>query len=199
MTVSFEYDDAAAAQGDREPISTGPYVGKFTHAAYLSNAEGSEGIEFTFEGPGQGTARFKLWTKSKEGKKTVGYNQLQAIQFLFNLKGLKSATGKVQAWNDTTGKFEEVDGDVFPELCEKPIGVVLQKEHTSKKSGGDSFRFNLVGQFQPETRLTASEIKEHVTKPTKIDKILKGLKDKDSRKNAPTETAQPSMGYEGME
>lgn len=195
MGITFEYDDKAAGSADREPMTTGAYVGTFTRVAYISTDEGAEGLEFEFEGPGQGKAQFNIWTKSKAGEQTFGYNQLQALMYLMGVKSLKSQPGKVRSYVD--GKWEEVEGERFPDLENKPVGVVLQKELTSKKSGGDSFRWNLVGQFQPETRLTASELKDRVNKPAKLDKILRNLKDKDSRKNAAAEPAQPSMGAEG--
>jgi single-strand DNA-binding protein len=193
MSVTFDYDDSAAGGADREPMTTGAYIGKFTRAAYIETDGGAKGIEFEFEAPGQGTAQFTVYMVSKEGKQTFGYNQVQALQFLMGVKGLKSQTGKVRKYVD--GKWEEVDGERFVDLEGKPIGVVLQKELTTKNGGGDSFRWNLAGQFQPETKLTASELKERVSKPEKLGKLLKNLKDKDSRKHrVDAEPSQPALG-----
>lgn len=195
MGISFEYDDQAAGSADREPMTTGPYVVKFTSVAAVEEDSGAEGLEFEFDAPGRGTGSFKVYTKSKEGKQTFGYNQVMALMYLMGVKTLNSVRGKVNGWVDQ--KREEIDGDRFPALEDKLVGIVLQKELTTKKSGGESYRWNLVGQYQPETKLTASELKDRVVKPEKLAKILKSLKDKDSRKNATAEPAQPSMGADG--
>jgi hypothetical protein len=127
-----------------------------------------------------------------------GKAQVDAIMFLLGLKSLKSVPGKVQRWVDNDkGEREkmEVDGRVFPDLCNRSIGIVLQKELYSKKaSSGDGQRMSLYGLFQPETKLMMSEIKERKSKPEKLDRLLKGLKTKDTRKAPEAEPSQPAIG-----
>lgn len=142
-------------------------------------------------------ASSQLWTRKEDGSNAFGMNFVQSIMMMFGLRGLKSAPGKIMQWDDDAGQRVEVDGETFPELCSKRIGLVLQKELTSKKSGGDSYRMNLYGVFNHETKLTVGEIRERKTTPAKLDKLLKSLKDKDSRKATTTEPAQPAMAPTG--
>jgi hypothetical protein len=117
---------------------------------------------------------------------------VQAAMFLMGVKSLKTTTGKVSKWSEAEGKRVEEDGDVYADLCGKPIGIVLSKELYTTQKGSDATRLNLEGLYQPETRLTMTEIKEKKTVPVKLDRLVKGLKVKDSRTKG-AEPAQPSV------
>lgn len=198
MTIEYNYNEQSAVKADDAAsriAEQGPYVGKFVRAeAVLSARTGTHGIAFAFEAPGQGTTDFTLWTQKEDGTPIFGMNMVNAIMFLIGVKSLKSAPGKVERYDEEARARVEVDGDVFPDLCNKPIGIVLQKELYSKDSGGDGSRMNLYGLFQPETKLMMSEIKERKTTPVKLERLLKGLKVKDGRKAVANEPAQPSLG-----
>ena len=190
MTISFEYDDEAAGKADRVGIDAGPHIGKFTSVNSMKSREKqTEGMHFEFESSDGSTTGFDLWTQERTWQ---GYNQMMAMMTILGLRGLKSVTGKYEAWVD--GKREEVTGETFPELCGKDIGLVFQKELYSKGDGSDGARYGLVGVFHPTTRLTASEIRERKTTPEKLDKIVRGLKVKDTRKPRAEEPSQPSVG-----
>lgn len=196
----FEFDSEAVAKADKAADrinESGPYIGKFTRVAAVKTDSGARGLEFEFENAAGGDARFTVYTHSgKTGERTFGYDQVQALMLLLGAKELRAEPGKVRAYIEGQG-WGEKDGLVYPALQNKPVGVVLQKELTTKSSGGDSYRWNLYGQFQPETRLTASEIRERKTRPEKLEKILKGLRDKDARKTHAAEPSQPSVGISG--
>lgn len=193
----FNEEQAAKADDIANRIDTsGAYVGKFLRAEATVSQSGTEGIVFEFDGGSSGRGEFTLWTRKEDGSTAFGMNFLQSIMLMLGLRGLKSAPGKVMKWSDDANARVEEDGEVFPDLVGRSIGIVLQKELTTKRSGGDSYRLNLYGVFHHESRLTASEIKERKTTPMKLDKLLKGLKDKDSRK-ASAEPTQPSMTAAG--
>lgn len=198
--ISYDYDEANAVKADDAAsrlTDNGAFVGVFKSAeAVKSDKTGTHGIAFVFDSPGNGNAEFTLWTRKADGSDVFGKAQVDAIMFLMGLKGLKGVTAKVQRWaeNDKGDREKmEVDGKVFPDLCNRPIGVVLQKELYSGKNGSGE-RMNLYGLFQPETKLMMSEIKERKTTPVKLERLLKGLKTKDSRKAQADEPAQPAIG-----
>lgn len=194
---SFDEDSAVKADSAASRINEGGgYIGTFSRAEKVTAQSGTTGIFFQFEQKGGGDASFTLWTKKENGESAFGKSFVDSLMFHFGLRALKAAKGKVEQWVDSDkGRVkEEVDGTVYPELCNKLIGVVLEKELTSKKNGADSFRFNLVGLFGPDTKLMMSEIKERKSKPEKLDRLLKGLKVKDSRKAQAAEPGQPSIG-----
>jgi len=198
MTINYEYDENAASHADdiaNRITDNGMFVGVFKRAEAVTAGTGATGIKFEFEAPGGGTTTFALYGHRADKSVIFGWNLIQAAMCIMGLKGLKSKPGKVQVYNEDTKKPEEVDGDVFPELIGKPIGIVMQKElYTRDDNGADATRVNLYSFFHPETKFTASEIREHAKEPLKFAKIMKGLKTKDSRKSHAGEPAQPAMG-----
>ena len=199
MTVNYEYDPDAASKADdvASRIDTsGPYIGQFKLAHSITSSKGTEGLAFEFTSPGGGSASFTVYTRKEDGTPTFGNNQLQAMMGILGLRGLRSVEGKFEAWDNDTGKRVEVGGDTFPDLVGRDIGLVLQKEKYTKNNGQEGFRMNLFGIFHPVSRLTSSEIKERKTSPEKLEKMLRGLKDKDSRRVVEPETPQPNVGGE---
>lgn len=197
MTVNYDYDPDAAGKADdvASRIDTsGAYKGQFKLVHAMTSSKGTEGLHFEFQSPGGGSASFDVYTRKEDGTPTFGNNQVQAMMTILGLRGLKSQPGKFEAWDNDEGKRVETDGEVFPELCGKEIGLVLQKEKYTKNNGQEGFRMNLYGIFDAGSMLTASEIKEKKVKGEKLEKMLRSLKDKDSRKPVAAETPQPSVG-----
>lgn len=196
--MEFSFDEESLTGADRNAAritDSGAYVGEITRVAAVYADAGWEGVDIDFKSASGGEVTIGVVTKSTEGTEPYGMDQVKALMYLMGVKPpMKPVPGKVRKYID--GKFEEVDGDTFPQLCGKPIGVVVQKELKSKKNGQDSYRWNLYGQFDPVTKLTASELRDRVGpgKGTKLEKMLRGLKDKDSRKAKTAEPSQPSMG-----
>lgn len=201
---NYAYDEKGAIRADDAASrlsENGPYVGVLTKAQGTVSAEkGTRGVILGFDSPGQGNAEFTLWTKSADGVEYFGKAQLDAIMFLVGIKGtLKAQAATVEDWVDVGGKREkqEVEGKIYPELIGKHLGIVFQKELYSTNKGATGERINPVGFFQPETKLMMSEIKERKTTPVKLDRLVRGLKTKDSRKAQAAEPAQPSVAGDG--
>lgn len=197
-STSYSYDEEAAGRADNvaNRIDTSDaYIGRFKSVnAMKSERTGTKGVHFEFEAPGGAVTNFDLWTEKDDADKTklFGYSQLMAIMAIMGLKGLKSVKGKYDGFVD--GKRAEVEGEVFPELTNKDIGLVLQKELFTKQDGKESYRMNLFGIFHPTSRLTSTEIKEGKRTPEKLEKMLRGLKTKDSRTAVAAEPSQPNVG-----
>lgn len=202
--VSYDYDPDAATKADenasRIDRSTA-YLGEFEYAeATVSQNKGTHGIVLGFNSPGEGKVELTLWTKNAAGEPLFGNNFLQALLTVLGLKGLKGVKGKVYKWNEETKKRRDLeeDGVVFPDLLKKRVGLFLQKElKTNEESGKDFFNMNIWGVFHPETRLTASEIREKKQKPEKFERMMKSIKDKDSRVKKAAEPEAPSIAGEG--
>lgn len=200
MATSYDYDEKSASHADdiANRIDTGgAYVGTFKRAeAVVSAQKGTEGITLEFECPGGGSVENTLWTRKSDGSAIFGDNMIQAARLIMGVKGrMEAVPGKVMKWDEAEGKRMPADGEVFPSLCGKRIGVVFQKELYTSGSGKDSWRMNIYGIFDPDTKLTASEIKEGVKEPKKLQRMINSAqKVKDSRTAATTEPAQPSLG-----
>jgi hypothetical protein len=197
MMVEFSYDPEAAGKADdvaNRIDTSAAYVGQFKLVHAFASSKGTAGLHFEFGSPGGGTASFDCYTHKEDGTPVFGNNQVQAMMAILGLKGLKSDVGKYEAWDKDEGKRLETEGDTFPDLCGKDIGLVLQKEKYTKGNGSEGFRMNLYGVFHPVTKFTASELKEKKAKPEKLEKMLRALKDKDSRTPTTAEPSQPQVG-----
>jgi hypothetical protein len=200
MTTQYEFDESAASKADDvagRVDQSGTYIGTFKMARPMKSSKGTEGVAFEFVSPGGGSADFTLWTRKEDGSAVFGMNQLQAIMAVLNVRGLKASKGKFTAFDADSGTRLEQEGEVFSELIGKSIGVVLQKELYTKNNGAEGFRMNLYGIFHAESKLTASEIKERKTTPEKLEKMLRSLKTKDSRRAVAPEPVQPALTAEG--
>ena len=198
--ASYDYDEKAASHADdvANRIDTGgAYVGTFKRAeAVVSAQKGTEGITFEFEAPGGGSVEATLWTRKSDGSAIFGDNLVQAIRTILNVRGkMESSPGQVMKWDEAAGKRMPADGEVFTQLIGKRIGVVFQKELYTSNSGKDSYRMNMYGVFDADSKLTASEIKEGVKEPKKLERMINSVqKNKDNRTAATAEPAQPSVG-----
>lgn len=200
MSTNYEYDPDAAGKADDVASridQSAAYVGKFKVVHAFKSSKGTEGLHFEFQSPGGGSAGFDVYTRKEDGSVVFGMNQVQAMMAILGLRGLRAVDGKFEAYDFEEGKRVEKSGEVFPDLCDKDIGLVLQKEKYTKGNGQEGFRMNLFGVFHPVTKFTASELKERKSTPEKLEKMLRSLKDKDSRRAIAPEPAQPTVGVEG--
>jgi hypothetical protein len=197
MSINYDYDENAASHSDdvaNRIDKCGAYIGSFKRVNAFTSSKGTEGIHFEFDVPGGGLTSFDCYTRKEENgqpKTLFGLNQVQAMMAILKVRGLQSKPGKIEEWVD--GKKVEGEGEVFPDLENKRIGLVLQQELYTKNNGQDGYRMNLFGVFDPESRLTASEIKDRKVQPEKLERMLRGLKVKDSRKAKENEPVQPSI------
>jgi hypothetical protein len=202
MTFNFTIDDSLLSKADdaaNKLSEQGAYVGAFRKAVKRTAKSGSWGIELEFEAPGSGKANFTLWAFKEDNTPNNGPGAplLQAAMYLMGLRTLEAESGMVEEYDAAQGKRVEKEGTVFSTLCNKPIGVVFEKELYTTEKGGTAERLNLVGIYQPETKLMVTELREKKTQPVKLDRLLKSLKVKDSRKKgaaASSEPSQPSLG-----
>lgn len=211
---AYDYDDEAAGHADdfvNKVNENGPYEGVFTRVWAVTAKKGSKGVYFEFEASAGGKTNFTLWTIGPKGserkdgtireadEKFGDYNKLMAMMTILGLKGLRTKTGAIEQYDPEEKKRVETTGDTFPDLCNKKIGIVMQKEliNASDGSGKEYTNMTFVGSFHPETRLTASEMREGVRKADpekgKFAKMVRGLKTKDSRTVRTEEPAQPSQ------
>lgn len=198
---SYGFDEAAAGHAEdfaNRIDKSDAYIGKFLRVwPVVSDEKGTHGVHFDFEAGDGGTSAFTVWTMNADkSQKYFGYNMLMALMALMGVKALHPKKGKIDGYDDKNKKIEK-DGDTYPDLCNKSIGVVLQKELYNRDDGKEAFRMNLLASFHPETKQTASEIREKVAvsgDKGKLAKIMRSLRTKDSRTAQVTEPSQPGQG-----
>ncbi|MBV8060810.1 MAG: hypothetical protein JO253_04710 [Alphaproteobacteria bacterium] len=181
----YKLDPNAAVKADTIGAylnETGKYIGKFTRAEKLvSTNKGTDGIGFTFKADDGRECRFDIWTRKGNGETLTGLNQVNAIMACLKVREVTIITQPVRRWENNQEVI--VDGQVFPELQNKPIGLLLRSEEYEKMQDGQltgqtGWRMGLFAIFQADTEMMASEVLGKKTKPEQLAKVIGMLADK---------------------
>jgi len=161
-----------ADQTSNRITELGKYVGTFTQAEDVTASTGTKGIGLRFEANGQ-NANLSLYTKKSDGTTIMGFQALMAIMTCMKLRDIKPKAGIVKHWDNDARAEVEKQAQVFPDLCGKPIGLLLETEDYPKNDGsGNGTRMVIAGIFQADTELTASEILDRKTAPEQLAKMV---------------------------
>jgi hypothetical protein len=182
----------------------GKYVGKFTRAEDITAASGTRGIAFTFETNEGQKSNFSIYTIKKDGEKLGDYGTLMAIMTCLGIKDIKPAQVVSTVWDKEVGGNVQKTLTQFPELLNKPVGVLLAMEEYAKKQNGVetgetgwSVRLNAV--FQADTELTAAEILDRKTSPQKLALLVAALRDRPLKKTAAQQSYVPAPAGDQFE
>ena len=195
----YALDTKAAQKADQTGNrinQIGKYVGVFTQAEDITAATGTKGIALRFESNGQ-QASLSLYTKKANGETIMGFDVLMAIMTCMQLRNIEPKQGSVKAWDYDTNSEVTKQATVFPDLCGKPIGLLMETEDYLKKDQSIGTRMVIAGIFQAKTELTATEILERKTTPMMLSKAVERLHHrpvKAAKAPAVRPAAQPSIG-----
>jgi hypothetical protein len=170
-----------AREGDNPStriMETGAYAGIITVAKSVTSKKGTKGIEIAFKDKqGLEASYLTLWTTDKSGQSIYGEKQLHALMACMKLRSITAQQATVEEYDFDARQNINIQADVYPELMNNPVGLVLQNEEYPANDGSIKNRMVMVGFFNAETRQTASEILDN--KPANnIDAQLATLKDK---------------------
>jgi hypothetical protein len=156
---------------------TGAYVGVITVAKDVTAQTGTTGIELSFKSNDGLEAHFlTLWTKNSNGESIFGEKQLHALMTCLKAKTITGKDAIIEEYDFDARQNVKRQVTVYPELMNKPIGLVLQREEY-EGSNGIKNKMVFFAPFEAATRKTAAEILDQ--KPAEqLDKILSNLKDK---------------------
>ncbi len=174
----YQLDGQAARQADRAGAfinEIGKYVGTFTQAVDVTAKTGTKGIAFQFESDGQ-RANLPIYTMRSNGEKIMGFQVLSAIMTCLQLRQISEREGAYKEYDFDAKADVEKRGNVFPDLCNKPIGLLLETEDYLNGNGDPRKRMVITGVFQASTELTASEILDKKTKPEQLEKLVARLR-----------------------
>lgn len=178
-----------ADQSGRFINELGKYIGKFTRAEDITASTGTKGVAFTFDALGQ-IANLSIYTLKANGDKIMGYDALMAIMTCLSCRTLTQTAGKVTKWDNDANQETTVDAVIFPELINKPIGLLLESEDYEKKDGNIGTRMVIASVFQANTELTATEILDKKVIPEQLPKRVLTLRHRPikAKKGAPAKT-----------
>lgn len=197
----YALDTNAARKADQTGnriTELGKYVGQFTQVEDITAGTGTKGLAFRFEANGQ-SANLSLYTKKPDGTQLMGFDALMAIMTCLSLRNITPKAGTVKAWDNEAKVEVTKQAQVFPELCGKPIGLLLETEDYPKSDGSTGTRMVIAGVFQANTELTAGEILDKKTTPEQLSKMVARLKHRPIKGakpsgSAPARTAGGSTG-----
>lgn len=194
----YALDPNAAKKADQTGnrlTEIGKYVGTITQAEDITAGTGTKGIALRFDVNGQ-SANLSLYTMKTDGTKIMGHQVLMAMMTCLGLRNIEPKPGKVKRW-DSTAKVEVTeDAQVFPDLCGKPLGLLLETEGYWKADGSEGKRMVIAGVFQAKTELTATEILDRKTTPELLPKMVARLHHRPAR-GTPAAQAQRSSQSSG--
>lgn len=192
MTRSYSLDPEQARQAgvSNRITESGRYVGRFTRAEAIKSRQNTEGVEFTFEtDDGQTADYLTCWTYNERGESLYGFKVLMAVMTCLRVKQLAPRQMQFQ------GRDGARVADGFPDLMDKPIGLLLQREEYAKQDGSTGFKFNIALPFDAASNLTAGEILGKATTPVALDKAQAALRDKPLQKRRETTHEYASGGH----
>jgi hypothetical protein len=175
--TSYTRDDQLAVQPETTLFgrieTDGAYVGHFTLAKERTATTGTKGIEFNFEAEDGRTARYlTLWLTRANGDKIENsYGLLSALMVCLNVKNVESTSAMVDEWSVAASMMMPTEAQIFPELMNKPIGVILQREERLWE--GKTFVSMKIAQFyDPGDRRTPAEIMSGSRAGQVVDKYI---------------------------
>lgn len=181
------YNLNTTAARDADNISSflkdsGKYKGMFTRAEALLSKKGTKGIGFTFEDESKRTTKFDLWTLNDKGEELPSFKHVMAIMTCLRVKTMSPSKAIVERYNFDDKKTEKVEAEVFADLMNKPIGLVLRNTEYEKmkdgaKTGETGWRLELYTVFD-SNEFTASEVLDKKTTPEKLAVAIAGLQDR---------------------
>lgn len=197
----YNLDPNAARKADQTGnriTEIGKYVGTFTQAADVTASTGTKGVALRFECNGQ-TANVSLYTQRANGDQLMGYQALMAIMTCLRLRNIEPKPGTVKQWDAEAKQEVTVKATTFPDLCAKPIGLLLETEDYPKNNGDTGTRMVIAGIFQPDTELTASEILDKKTQPEQLAKMVARLRHRPMKGAKPAAAAKPATTGSGFD
>lgn len=174
---------------------TGGYTGTITLAMHIEADSGASGIQFSFESDtGQKSNYINVYTHGKDGNPIFGLDTVNALMTCLKLRGIKPEKRDVEIRDFQSGQSKKESCDVYPDLMNKPVGLILRKEWYVNTSGDDKFRMALFAPFEASTGKLAVEVLDDRPAEGK-DKIVASLKDKGAPKQQRSgNSGQPAAG-----
>lgn len=193
----YALDTNAARQADRTGAfinEIGKYTGTFTQAVDVTAKTGTKGIAFQFESDGQ-KANLPIYTMRANGEKIMGYQILSAIMTCIGMRQLSPKAGNFKRYDFDARQEITEQGQVFPDLCGKPIGLLLETEDYLNGNGDARTRMVIAGVFQADTELTASEILDRKTQPEQLEKMVARLRHRPMKVTQQSSHSGPPAGH----
>lgn len=157
---------------------TGKYIGVIEWAREVTFHSGAVAIEIKFRSVDDQTAQLKLFVSSRTSPEPLfGMKQLNALLACVKIRQINGVSGSAEVWDSTQKAMVITPSTVFPELKNKPIGLLLQKE-VYEYEGQQKDQMLMFAPFTADTEQTAREVLDNKGAVGELGKLCDGLKDK---------------------
>lgn len=173
---------AASVASSQTINETGAYIGKFARVYAEESPSGAGFIRFDFMANDGKTASLRICVQDREKKEAFGANIVHAAMTVLRVAEMQAVERSI--------KFRDGSSKVVPlfmDLCNKPVGVFVQRENYIDDKGEDRYTMNLLTPFDPATQKTAKELINN-SEAKDIEYKKAHVKDK-TRKQSLTKTA----------
>lgn len=195
-SFSLDRDAAIKGSGAARINQKGAYTGTVTRAEFIKSAKGTTGIDLSFVADDGAQAEFlTIWTHNKDGDELSGYNLVQSLMTCVRAEQLCVRRARIEKYNADTRAREPMDADIYPDLMNKPVGLLLVVEqYLSNTNNQVKDKMTIVGCYEAKTGKTAKEMWEK--KPsTMLPTLIAGLHDKPLKTGAAGHSANGHGGY----
>lgn len=199
--MAYTLDTKEAAKADSKSTfinESGKYLGIITRAEALVSEQGTKGIGLSFKSDAGETATYlDIYTHKSNGEALSGNQIIQSIMCCAKVRELTDGRIEVIKWDKEAKKEYKEMADGHPELMNKRIGLLLQKE-LSEYGGKARENMRIYAAFNADNYLTASEMIAKETQPKKLEKMVMYINehpvnDRRTNKTASTNSA-PATG-----
>ncbi len=177
--MTFALDQEAAKSADQRGKwidLPGAYKGTFTRAEAITAKTGTAGVSFTFLAENGQKCNASLYTIKPDGEQLSGYKQIMALLTCLGLRGAEKKIGQVLKWDSERKEEYKVDGDIYPDLQGKEIGVFLETREFEKRDGSTGNAMEIAGFFRAKDNFMASEILSRSTHAEQFERTARSLK-----------------------
>lgn len=179
--MNYNLDQNAAKQADNINArieQKGRYLGMITRAEQVTSSKGTKGVDMSFKSNnGESADYLTLWTHNKDGDQLMGFNMLMAIMTCLRVKSLASEVGEIEKYNAETKKKEKVSANLYKELMNKPVTLLMYMEEYAKSTVGTAWKPVIFAACDKDG-FTASEIFAKATAANTVEKMVSALKDR---------------------
>lgn len=195
-TYQLNTETAAAAKTvgvSQRIVEKGKYVGVFTVAEAVTSTRGTEGIEFRFKSNDGMTADYlTVWTHKENGEELMGAKLVSAIMVCVEAKSIKPAPATVRKWDRDQRKEVDVKAEVYADLMNRQIGVLLAREEYEKADGSTDWKMALVLPFDAATDRTVAEKLDRKPTGEALPAIIERLSDRPLRTGGKPAARKPA-------
>lgn len=193
--MDLTYNPELAKKADRlgESIATtGYYTGHFENVYARHTDSGAIMHGFVFKSDDELKANFEMCTFGKDGKPTFALDMLHAGMACLKVRSAKAVNGFRKVFSN--GAEMDMACEVYPDFCNKPIGVILQRVEYEKQDMTIGYKMELKHFIDPLTKQTGGEVQGKEA-AMKFEKLLARYSDKNLPRTQDAHNEAKSNGY----